>query len=421
MKTLYPLASRRAILLYSLLLLMVISFTASGQQIPKSLLAKNNVQIGFYEYKPVDYSLNPLKKYPLIIFLHGIGERGNGTTELSKVLDHGIPKLIRDGATMKFNGETFLVLSPQLPTWLGMWENYYVDEMLDYAYKNLQVDTNRVYLTGLSLGGGGVWTYANTSSGHAKRFAAIAPVSGTCYYNYNTLKTTIGAAPIGVWGFTNMDDYVVSPWCTISACDALVNTTSVVKKTVNAYGGHDAWTKAYDLGQSIQSPNLYEWMLGFTKASMQILPVKVSSFNAEKKAGAVYLRWKSATEDKNGYYEIERSINGKNFTVISKVKMIASGHSYEVVDYDNLQTNAYYRIKSINADNNFEYSTVKQVVDLVNGSYTVSIFDMSGRLIQKKKDGNVQDIISKINRNGVYLLQVEEGGMVSTRKLSIHN
>jgi hypothetical protein len=421
MKTLYPLASRRAILLYSLLLLMVISFTASGQQIPKSLLAKNNVQIGFYEYKPVDYTLNPSKKYPLIIFLHGIGERGNGTTELSKVLDHGIPKLIRDGATMKFNGETFLVLSPQLPTWLGMWENYFVDEMLDYAYKNLRVDTNRVYLTGLSLGGGGVWTYANTSSDHAKRFAAIAPVCGTCYYNYGTLKTTIGSAPIGVWGFTNMDDYVVSPWCTISACDALVNTSSMVKKTVNANGGHDAWTKAYDLGHSIQSPNLYEWMLGFTKAAMQILPVKVTAFNTEKKAGAVYIRWKSETEDKNGYYEVERSFNGKNFNVINKTRMIASGHSYEVIDYDKRQGDVYYRIKAVNADSKFEYTTVKQVSDLTGGSYTVSIFDMAGRLIQKKKDGNVQDMISNVNRNGVYLLQVEEGGTLTTKKISIQN
>ena len=95
MKTLYPLASRRAILLYSLLALVLFAFTASGQQVPRTLIAKNNVQIGFYEYKPVDYSLNPLKKYPVIVFLHGIGERGNGTTELSKVLDHGIPKLIR--------------------------------------------------------------------------------------------------------------------------------------------------------------------------------------------------------------------------------------------------------------------------------------------------------------------------------------
>jgi pimeloyl-ACP methyl ester carboxylesterase len=419
MKTLYPLASRRAIICYALLTLMIVSFTSSGQQIPKSLIAKNNVQIGFYEYKPTDYNLYPAKKYPLIIFLHGIGERGNGTTELSRVLSYGIPSLINQGATMKFNGETFLVLSPQLPTWLGSWENYYVDEMLDYAFSNLQVDTNRVYLTGLSLGGGGVWTYANTSSDHAKRFAAIAPVCGTCYYNYSTLKTTIGAAPIGVWGFTNMDDGVVSPWCTISACDALLNTSSAVRKTVNASGGHDAWTRAYDLGHSIQSPNLFEWMLGFTKASLQVLPLRLSEFNVAKRAGAVTIKWKSEADDRYNTYEVERSYNGKNFTLLSKVKGTGAGHNYTLVDYNNLQGSFYYRIKMTSGDASFEYSAIKEVREDNTGSYTVSLFDVTGRLVLKKKDINIQEMIAGIKRNGVYVLQVDDGKSITTSKISV--
>jgi len=419
MKTLDLLASRRALLCYSVLLLMIVSFTSSGQQIPKSLIAKNNVQIGFYEYKPADYNLYPNKKYPLIIFLHGIGERGNGTTELPRVLSYGIPSLINQGATMKYNGETFLVLSPQLPTWLGMWENYFVDEMLDYAYANLQVDTNRVYLTGLSLGGGGVWTYANTSVDHAKRFAAIAPVCGTCYYNYGTLKTTIGAAPIGVWGFVNMDDNVVSPWCTISACDALVNTSVAIKKTVNANGGHDAWTRAFDLGHSIQSPNLYEWMLGFTKASLQILPVKISDFILFKKTGAVDIKWRSEAEDKYISYEVERSTNGKSFSLLSKMAGVGAGHSYTLTDYNSAQGTYYYRIKIIDRDGKFEYSATREIKSENTGSYTVTVFDITGRLITKKKDINIQELIAGIKRNGVYVVQVDDGKSVSSNKISI--
>lgn len=419
MKTLYPLASRRALLLYSLLVLMIISFTASGQQVPKTLIGKNNVQIGFYEYKPVDYNLYPSKKYPLIIFLHGIGERGNGTTEISRVLSNGIPSLINQGATMKFNGETFLVLSPQLPTWLGMWENNYVDEMLDYAYRNLQVDTNRVYLTGLSLGGGGVWTYANTSADNAKRFAAIAPVCGTCYYNYATLKTTIGAAPIGVWGFANMDDNVVSPWCTISACDALVNTSAAVRKTINPTGGHDAWTRAYDMGHNIQSPNLFEWMLNFTKASLQVLPIKIAGFTVTKTAGAVNIQWKSASEDRNGSYEVERSFNGKNFNLLSKVPAKGTAHSYSVVDYNTFQGSYYYRVKMINADGQSEYTETRQVRAENTGSYTVSLYDITGRLITKKKDINIQELLAGLKRNGVYVIQVDDGKTVTSNKISI--
>src|SRR5688572_24502443 len=110
---------------------LMLCLSGSAQQIAKGLTASNNVFIGFYEYKPVDYSANPNTKYPLIIFLHGIGERGNGTTELSRVAANAIPRYIKDGDPMTFtwNGktETFLVLSPQLSNSYGWWQPFYVE------------------------------------------------------------------------------------------------------------------------------------------------------------------------------------------------------------------------------------------------------------------------------------------------------
>ena len=103
-------------LLFLLLGFLFSYHITQAQQVPKGLTASNGQFIGFYEYKPVDYNTNT--KYPVIIFLHGIGERGNGTTELSRVLGNGTPQYIRDGHNMRFfwNGkwETFLVLTPQL-------------------------------------------------------------------------------------------------------------------------------------------------------------------------------------------------------------------------------------------------------------------------------------------------------------------
>src|SRR5882724_389547 len=97
---------------------ILLSVLASAQQVAKGLTAANGVFIGFEQYTPANYASNPNTKYPLIIFLHGIGERGNGTTELANVNANGIPKYISQGNTMTFtwNGktETFLVLSPQL-------------------------------------------------------------------------------------------------------------------------------------------------------------------------------------------------------------------------------------------------------------------------------------------------------------------
>ena len=94
------------------LMLLVCSFNSYSQQIAKGLTATNGQFIGFYEYKPTDYNPTATKKYPLIIFLHGIGERGNGTTELHKITWHAIPRIIAAGGTMTYRnpktGEMYL-------------------------------------------------------------------------------------------------------------------------------------------------------------------------------------------------------------------------------------------------------------------------------------------------------------------------
>src|SRR5688500_10621024 len=104
----------------------------SAQQVARSLKASNGAFIGFYEYKPADYS-SFTGKYPVIIFLHGLGERGNGTTELSLVKNVAIPRYIDKGHKMKFtfNGKTerFIVLSPQLNKYYVALQTYYVDKI----------------------------------------------------------------------------------------------------------------------------------------------------------------------------------------------------------------------------------------------------------------------------------------------------
>jgi predicted peptidase len=129
--------------LFLFFLLLTAAKFSNSQQIARSVTASNGVFIGFYEFKPLDYDANPATKYPLIIILHGIGERGDGTTQLPNILANAIPKYISHGSPMRFyhNGqwETFLVLSPQLSMNYGSWENFYVDEMLKYAKQNLRL------------------------------------------------------------------------------------------------------------------------------------------------------------------------------------------------------------------------------------------------------------------------------------------
>ena len=105
-------------LFFGLCMLALIPFFGSAQQVARSLTASTGELVGFYEFKPADYNANPNAKFPLIIFLHGIGERGDGQAGLANVLNAGIPHYINMGATMRFTvnrqKKSFLVLSPQL-------------------------------------------------------------------------------------------------------------------------------------------------------------------------------------------------------------------------------------------------------------------------------------------------------------------
>lgn len=266
--------NRKALCAISIFLLTFI-FT-SAQQVPKGLTASSNgVFIGFYQYTPLDYNANPNEKYPVIIFLHGIGERGDGVAELPNVLGQGIPKYINNGHPMRFfwNGkwETFLVLSPQLSRSYGDWQNFYVDEMLNYARQNLRIDTNRIYLTGLSLGGGGVWKYASASLNNAKKFAAIAPVCGTCALSN---ACNLANANLPVWAFHAQDDGVVGAGCTTSSIQGINNCNPAVKPLMTMYsnGGHFIWDRSYDTVYNWHNPNMYEWFLGQNRS----LPINLS-------------------------------------------------------------------------------------------------------------------------------------------------
>ncbi len=231
-----------------------------GQQVARYITTENGQGIGFLEARPTGYGK---QKHPVIIFLHGSDERGNGKSELINVARQGIPK-ITSKKTLAFNGSSFIVLSPQLEKKYGDWPPFYIDEMIRYA-KTLSADTNRIYLTGLSLGGGGVWAYASNNK-NAVSLAAIVPVCGVCFYDYQKLSN-IAKINIPVWGLVGQKDKVVNPICTIQAVDAVNAAAPAVpaKKTVYKGVGHNAWDRAYDPTHKYQSPNVYEWMLKFSR------------------------------------------------------------------------------------------------------------------------------------------------------------
>jgi predicted peptidase len=193
-------------------------------------------------YLPGDYESRD--KWPLIIFLHGYGERGD---DLELVKKHGLAKLIEAGQDFPF-----IIASPQCPD-TTVWPEQ-ADELnglIDSLIAEHNVDTSRVYLTGLSMGGYGTWYLA---SRYPDKFAAIAPICGGGGW-----WMTDGLKNIPAWVFHGDADSVVP----LIESEVMVNRLKEAggDVTFTVYPGvdHDSWTETYD------NPKLYEWLLSHSR------------------------------------------------------------------------------------------------------------------------------------------------------------
>ena len=152
------------VLLFTLVLTAPPARAESGTQLPARLDTQAHVGMDYLIYLPEDYDAG--EKWPLMLFLHGGGERGK---DLDDVKQNGPPKLVAEGKDFPF-----LIVSPQQKA-DGWWQPTELMALLDKIEQQYRVDADRIYVTGLSLGGLGTWRLANYAP---HRFAAIAPICG---------------------------------------------------------------------------------------------------------------------------------------------------------------------------------------------------------------------------------------------------
>ena len=225
---------------------------------------------GHYIYTPSEYSENG-PKYPLILFLHGSGERGNSETDpsvLDKVLIHGPSKLIENGNWHP--PFPSIVVSPQLAS--GNWNANDIHEFIEYLIANYQINTSRIYITGLSLGGIGIWGYIG-NKGDESYAAAVVPICGNGNpNNAEKFKNT------PLWAFHGADDLTVKAFVEngsapmVEAVNA-INPKVKAKLTIYPGVGHDSWTRTYNgsgMGQESSdyeafNMSIYEWMFQYKK------------------------------------------------------------------------------------------------------------------------------------------------------------
>jgi antitoxin component YwqK of YwqJK toxin-antitoxin module len=212
-------------------------------------LRPQKIRYDYLTYLPKDYDADLATKWPTIIFLHGGSSRGN---DLNRVKANGIPDRIERGKELPF-----IVIAPQCPI-DKRWET---DDWFDILYSEIttryRIDTSRIYLTGLSLGGSGTWYLAMK---HPSTFAAIAPISGKTSHLQFIMDSACKLAGIPIWMFHGKDDEIVDVKETHQIAKRLDQCN--VSYSLSIFDGHKHWQTPWEV---YGEDTIYRWFLRCTR------------------------------------------------------------------------------------------------------------------------------------------------------------
>ena len=214
---------------------------AAGKQVEQTLKLDQDKSVAYLLYLPNEYESKE-GKWPLLLFLHG---RGESRGPLSTVKKWGPPRLIERGESFPY-----VVVSPQCPeaeSWDQSRQEVLLLELLDHLAKQYKIDQDRIYLTGLSMGGYGAWRLA---ADHPERFAAVVPICGGGKpQDADKLKG------LPIWAFHGTDDPAVPLQRSVEMVEAIKKAGSTtIRFTTLEWIGHNSWEAAY------ASPDLYTWL-----------------------------------------------------------------------------------------------------------------------------------------------------------------
>lgn len=220
----------------------LLGFTAeAGELETQRFDAEVKLRVG-YDYLlafPDDYEADESRKWPLIVFLHGSGERGD---DVQKVKVHGPLKRLEEGQRIDA-----IIAAPQAKPG-SIWDPHAVKALTDELAKTHRVDNNRIYLTGLSMGGFGTW---DTALEYPETYAAIAPICGGAGVRF-IMAERLQSLPI--WIFHGDADTAVPVEHSLKMEKALKKVGNEVKLTIYEGVGHDSWTRTYE------NPAFWEWL-----------------------------------------------------------------------------------------------------------------------------------------------------------------
>ena len=353
---------------------------------------------GFWEYLPRNYSVDVSKRYPLLIFIHGSGEQGQvqDMQTLNLVLKNGPPRIISNGAfpdSFYVGGRwhKFIVISPQIK--VGLYGNgsiitpATVQAVINYAKSSYRIDTTRIYLSGLSMGGGATWDYAGSSAYAANNLAAITVACGAGDLSPDEAHS-IADAQLPILATHNIDDPLVASSRTQANITNILyynpNMRAMPRGIYWSAGGHNAWRRTFENINAGSTPggnvtdtlgmNMYQWMLQFNRLQLA-LPVSWQSFSIHKKNETVLLEWILSNQDAVKHYEVERSRNSLDWQTIfiKQASQERQNVRYTCIDNHPEAGKSFYRIRAVGVDGTESFSSIREFTN-GNSNSRVTVF-----------------------------------------------
>ena len=361
---------------------------------------------GFYVSLPANYD-NSGKNYPLLVFLHGDGEVGDGSAA-------SLPAVLRNGPPMQLNQQLnnnvdahfpdpvvvggqsfeFIVLCPQIiaqPDQNGP-EQTMVDDVINYALANYRVDASKISLTGLSMGGGIAIEYPGQSVVYGRRLSSLLGVAISSFDAPDRV-TQIAQANLPVWLTVNQGDGDGVATNTNGYIQQLIaiGATPAPLETVFPVSGHGGWIDTYGAPDDANGShpgitnsaglNVYQWMAQYKRVGdnvildvAQPLPVTWGPYSATvTDSSTVRVDWSTTLEQNNRYFIVGRSADGSRFSPLDTVPAAGQPHSYSYTDVNPLPGSDFYRLEQVDLDGKSSYSGIMQVALPAGGGMSLRL------------------------------------------------